>query len=281
MADEKINTEAAGAVPADKGQASDSPTDKKTDAGSDSSPEVVLDDKGKPLPWSDQPKWKQARTAERKLEALLKANDLTDPDDLLDLVQRGKTVKGKLADLNQLDVLIAKSEKLDKYEAYWQEQEELKRRNTESESETIRRLETQLKGRDAAEARKRAETEHVENTKRAISSYENEVENLIREVEVPKEQRAFLAEFFGVGNPCNDIDITDRKAIKKLISDGIKKKEAYDQAVIKQYLNSKQGIPKVTSTAGASAEGTKQKMTMKDARSIFRENMQKWADSGG
>lgn len=274
---EEIKTDAAGAVPADKGAKADSPAG--ADAKADSSPEVVVDKDGKPLPWNDQPKWKSARAAERKLNDLLKANDLTDPDDLLDLVERGKTVKGKLADLNQLDAIIERAQRLDKYEAYWKEQEELKQRQTEDPGQTIKRLEAKEKARDAAEARKRAEMEHVENTKKAISSYENEVTNLIREIEVPKEQRAFVAEFFGVGNPCNDIDITDRKAIKKLVTDGIKRKEAYDQAVIKAYLDTKQNIPKINSAAGASAEGTKPKIYLKDARKIFLETMQK--ASGG
>jgi len=278
MVEEKTNTDVAGAVPVDKGQQSDSPTDK--DAKTDSSPEVVVDDKGKPLPYDQQPKWKAARAAEKKLNDLLKANDLEDPDDLLDLVQRGKMVKGKLADLNQLDALIEKSARLDKYEAYWQEQEELQKRQTEDPEETIKRLEAKEKLREAAETRKRAEEQYVENTKKAVSAYEAEVTNLIREIEVPKEQCEFVAEFFGVGNPCNDIDITDRKAIKKLVADGIKKKEAYDQAVIKAYLESKKGIPAVTSTAGASAEVGKPKIMLKDARKIFLETMQKNALGG-
>jgi hypothetical protein len=275
---EENNTGAAGAVPANKGANADSPTG--ADAKSDSSPDVVVDEKGKPLPYDKQPKWVAARAAEKKLNDLLKANDLTDPDDLLDLVQRGKTVKGKLADLNQLDGLIEKATKLDKYEAYWKEQEELQKRQGEDPDQTIKRLEGKLNERERAEARRRAETEHVENTKRAISAYETEVHSLIGEIEVPKEQRAFVAEFFGVGNPCNDIDITDRKAVKKLVADGLKKKEAYDQAVIKAYLESKKGIPAVTSTAGTSADGTKPKIMLKDARKIFLETMQKAASGG-
>jgi hypothetical protein len=276
---EEIKTEAAGAVPADKGAKAEVPTGENKDAKADSSPEVVNDKDGKPLPWDKQPKWVAARAAERKLEALLKANDLTDPDDLLDLVQRGKVVKGKLADLNQLDSLIGKAEKLDKYEAYWQEQEERNRRNTEDPNETIKRLEAKEKARDAAENRKRAEVEHTENTKKAISGYESEVDSLIREIDLPKEQRGFFLEFFGVGNPCNDINITDRKAIKKLVADGVKKKEAYDQAVIKAYLESKRGIPKINSAAGASANEPKKIMTLKDRRNMFLERMQ--SASGG
>jgi hypothetical protein len=236
------------------------------DAKSDSSTENV--------PFDKDPRWKSARIAEKKLQELLKVNELDDPDELVDLVKSGKLVKGKVTDLNQIDGLIAKAQKLDKYEAYWREQEEQKRRQDEDPEQTIKRLERELKGREAAENRKRAEADHVENTKKAITAYEKEVENLIRETEVPKEQKDFMLEFFGVNNPCNDIDITDRKAIKKLVADGVKKKEAYDQAVIKAYLNSKKDIPKVTTTAGASVDGTKPKIMLKDARKMFLERMQ-------
>ena len=275
---EETKTEVAGAVPADKGANAGLPAG--ADAKADSSPEVVVDKDGKPLPWSEQPKWKAARAAEKKLNDLLKANGLDNSDDLSELVSHGKVVKGKLKDLNDLDDIIKDAEEIRKYRPFWKEQEELQRRQVEDPEQTIKRLEAKEKLREADEARRRAEADHVENTKKAISAYETEVTNLIREIEVPKEQRDFVAEFFGVGNPCNDIDITDRKAVKKLVSDGIKKKEAYDQAVIKAYLEGKKGIPAVTSAAGASAEPEKPKIMLKDARKIFLETMRKNASGG-
>jgi hypothetical protein len=236
------------------------------DAKADSSTESV--------PWDKDPRWKSARTAEKKLKDLLKANDLEDADDLVDLVQKGKAVKGKLADLNQLDEIIEKAAKLDKYESYWREQEEQKRRNVETPDDTIKRLENQLKGRELAEGRKREQARQVENTKRAITAYESEVGNLVHELEIPKEQHSFMLELFGVNNPCNDIDITDRKAIKRLVSEGVKKKEAYDQAVIKAYLDTKRETPRVAATAGSGADEKKPKMMLKDARKVFLERMQ-------
>ena len=277
---EEEKTVVAGAEPADKGATVGLPTDEKKDAKADSSPDVVVDKDGKPLPWSEQPKWKSARAAEKKLNDLLKANDLDDPDDLLDLVQRGKTVKGKLADLNQLDTLIEKSNKLDKYEAYWRDQEEKKRRETEDPDQTIARLEHALRNKSVAEQNREAQRQQSENAKQAIQSYEREVSGLVKDLEVPKDQQSFVLEFFGVGNPANDVDITDRKAIKKLISDGIKKKESYDQAVIAAYLKGKEGIPKIGSAAGATATETKPKIYLKDARKIFLETMQRGASGG-
>ncbi len=276
MPDEKTNTDAAGAVPADKGAIAGLPTDDKAkDAKADPSPEVVLDDKGKPLPWDQQPKWKAARQAEKKLNDLLKANDLDDPDDLLDLVQRGKTVKGKLADLNQIDEIMEKAAKLDKYEAYWRDQEEKKRREAEDPNETIARLEHALRNKYATEHHKEAQRQQTEKAKEAIQSYEREVSGLVKDLDVPKDQQGFVLEFFGVGNPANDTDITDRKAIKRLFTEGMKKKEAYDQAVIAAYLKTKGEIPKVGSAGGATTKETKPKHTLRDLRHAFQERMQR------
>ena len=281
MSDEE-KTAKAGAEPADKGQEPDSPTgeEKETkEATADSSPEVEMDKDGKPLPWNQQSKWKSARQAEKKLNELLKANDLEDPDDLIELVNSGKVVKGKLTDLNQLDELTAKAAKLDKYEAYWKEQEEQKRRADEYPEQTIARLEKELKQKENAEKNKEAQHREAEAAKQAINSFEREVTGLIQEKEIPKEQQGFVLKFFGVGNQANEIDITDRKAIKKLIQDGIKDKEAYDQAIIKAYREGKINIPKI-GTATTAPMGEKPKIMLKDARKALLEAMQRVIPGG-
>lgn len=229
----------------------------------------------KPAPFDSDPRWKSARLAEKKLQEILKANDLDDPDDLIDLVQSGKTVKGKLQDPNQIDDLISKAQKLEQYEAYWKDQEERKKREMEDPEQTIARLEQKLKAKTIEDQRKQNQQAQAENAKRAIQSYEREVVNLIKDMDIPKEHQPFINEFFGVGNPANEIDITDRKAIRKLVADGIKKKEAYDQEVIKAYLKGKGEIPKVSSSSSAPANENKPKIMLKDARKMFTEQMQK------
>ena len=248
------------------------------DAKTDSSTENV--------PWNKDPRFqefnknrKELNAASEKLQKLLKANDLEDPDDLEDLVARGKVVKGKLSDLNQLDEIIAKANKLSQYEAYWAEQEEKKRRQTEDPDSTIARLENALKTKSVKEQQREYERYQAEQAKAAINGYDSEVKNLIKEMEMPKDQQGFILEFMGVGNPANDIDITDKKAIKRLVSEAKAKKEAYDQAVIKAYLAGKGVVPKVGSASSGAPEANKPKIYLKDARRMFLETMQK--ASGG
>lgn len=242
------------------------------DAKTDSSTENV--------PWNKDPRFqefiKEKKTlsaANEKLQKLLKANELEDSDDLEDLVAKGKVVKGKLADLNQLDEIIAKANKLNQYEAYWAEQEEKKRRQTEDPDSTISRLENALKTKSAKEQQREHERYQAEQAKAAISGYDSEVKNLIKEMEMPKDQQGFILEFMGVGNPANDIDITDKKAIKRLVAEAAKKKEAYDQSVIASYLKGKGQVPKIGSGDGGAPEPNKPKIYLKDARKTFLEMM--------
>lgn len=218
-----------------------------------------------PEPWHKDPRFKSELENLKALKRLKESNGIESIDELAELVEQGKKVKGKSVDLDRLDEILAKSEKLDKYEAYWRDQEEKKKRETEYPEQTIARLEEQLKRKESADRRKEEQRIAQETAQRALKAYDNEVQSLIREIDVPKEQRDFILKFFGVGNAFNEIDITDKKAIKRLISDGIKEKEAYDQAVIQAYLKTKEDIPK-TSSAAPAAPGTPSKIMLKDAR---------------
>ncbi len=269
------NTVQTGAEPENK-------TEVKVEDKTESTPvkDVKSDSSTENVPWNKDPRFqefnkqrKELNAANEKLQKLLKANELDDPDDLEELVAKGKAVKGKLADLNQLDEIIAKANKLNQYEAYWAEQEEKKRRQTEDPDSTIARLENALRSKSVKEQQREYERYQAEQAKAAIQGYDSEVKNLIKEMEMPKDQQDFILEFMGVGNPANDIDITDKKAIKRLAADAVKKKEAYDQAVIKAYLASKGAVPKVGSSTTGVPDPNKPKVYLKDARKTFLEMM--------
>ena len=55
------------------------------------------------------PKYKAASEAASKLENLLKANDVEDVDDLVALLESGKKVHGKVADLSKIDEILAEA----------------------------------------------------------------------------------------------------------------------------------------------------------------------------
>jgi len=275
------NTEKTGAEPENKIEKIEEKTEVE---GAEPTKDVKADSSPENVPWNKDPRFqefikekKTLNAANEKLQKLLKANDLEDPDDLEDLVAKGRTVKGKLADINQLDDLIKDANTLKAYQAYWAEQEERNRRQNEDSDSTIARLEGQLKTKSAKEQQREYERYQAEQARQAIQGYDNEVKSLIKEMEMPKDQQGFILEFMGVGNPANDIDITDKKAVRRLVSEAKAKKEAYDQAVIKDYLKGKGETPKVGSSSVGAPEANKPKMYLKDARKVFLETMQKAA----
>ena len=261
---EENNSELTGSQPGN--------TEEKTDVSAESSTaNDAKSESSTDQPWHKDPRFKQELGLLKVAKSLMEKNGLESVDDLVELAESGKKIKGKESDIDMLDEIKAKAAKLDKYEAYWKDQEEKKLRETEYPDQTIARLEKQLKEKEAADRHKEQTNQQREAAQHALKSYEREVQSLVKEMDVPKEQQAFVNEFFGVGNPFNEIDITDRKAIKRLVADGIKKKEAYDQAIIKAYINGKGETPKVGTASAAAPSGDKPKIYLKDARKTLLE----------
>jgi len=192
------------------------------------------------VPWDKDPRWQEWRGAEQKLQTIMKNNEVESIEALEELIKDGVDIKGRVKDVDNIEALMEKAETLDKYEAHWAEQEEARKHEDESDSEKASRLERELKAEKGKVSAKEKEFTDRENAKKAVTTYEREVNLLLRENEsIGKEEVGFVREFFGVGNPLNDLDITDTKAIKTMVTDGIKKKEAYDQAIIKKYIDGK------------------------------------------
>jgi hypothetical protein len=246
--------------------------DVNTDSSTANTKDAKADSSDADKPWNKDPRFKEDNETfkiGKSIKALMDANDLKSFDDLTELFESGKKVFGKKIDLDRIEEAFEDSKRLKSYEVVWKQQEEQNRRNVETPEQTIARLEKALRENQHKEKTQKAQLEE----QRALTAYDAEVRSLIKEMDIPKEQQAFVNEFFGVGNPFNEIDITDKKAIKRLVADGIKKKEAYDQAIIKAYINGKDGTPKVGSTAAAVTSGEKPKIMLKDARQALHEAM--------
>ena len=264
---EENNSEKAGSQPEN--------TEEVKDVKSESSPESkdVKSESSTEQPWHKDPRFKQELGLLKAAKSLMEKNGLESVDDLVELAESGKKVKGKQVDLDRLDEIQKKAEKLDKYEAFWKDQEEKKLRDTEYPDQTIARLEKQLKAKEAADKHKEESQRQQEAAKQALKNYDREIQSLVREMELPKEQQAFAIEFMGVNNPFNEIDITDRKAISRMVADQTKKFEALKQSIIKEYIGGKESVPKTGSTASAAPMGDKPKIMLKDARKALHEAM--------
>ena len=257
---EDTNSDKAGSQPDNKDLKTDVKQDAKADVKPDSPPDKDAKPDSSPEPWHKDPRFKNDLGLLKAAKSLMEKNGLESVDDLVELAESGKKVKGKQVDLDRLEEIQAKAEKLDKYEAYWKDQEERKKRETEYPEQTIARLEEQLKKKEAADKHKEESRKQQEAAQQALKNYDREVQSLVKEMELSKEQQSFAMEFMGVNNPFNEIDITDRKAINKMVADQKKKLESFKQSVIQDYIKGKEGIPKVGSTAAAAPVKDKSKI---------------------
>lgn len=253
----------------DKVDSSTTP-DAKTEKSSDSD-----------QPWHNDPRFKQDLKLLKVAKSLIEANGLEDVSELTDLVESGKKVHGKQVDLDKLDEILAKANKLDQYQKHWEAQEELRKRGMETPEQTIARLQAERESERTERTKREQADIEAANAKKAVMFYESEIKNQLDDVEgLSADERGFLAYTLGVGNECNDINITDKRAIKRILSDSVKKynnlvKSIKEQA-IKEYREGKASIPSVPSTDGsAAATKTEPPKGLKGMRNAFAEMMRK------
>jgi hypothetical protein len=209
---------------------------------------------------------------------MLSANGLEDVADLVDLIESGKAIKGKQIDIDTIDELMQKAATLDQYNAYWKSEEERRKRETEDPAETLTRLD-----RENAELKKQiASRNQAVEGERALKNYASTVNELIMAVvpDVPKEDLPFIAEYFGVGHPFADIDITDKAAIRKMVVAGSKKLENYVQQRIKRYVDGKDSTPTIPTSGEAPVSKPQGIRSLKDARRALAELASKSANFG-
>ena len=268
-------TEKTGSEPEDKTKAADSSA-----AGSEKDGESQTHEEEN-LPWHKDPRFqkeneqrKELIKSHEKVTAIMKANDLDSYEDLLELVESGKKVLGKISDVEDIDELIEKARKLDEWSAYYARKAEQEREEGETPEQTIARLKKEKQQLEQA----RAQDQGAREGEALIKDYSKTVESTVNEVftDLPETQKQFIAKHFGVNNPFAVIDIGDKRAVKKMVIEGKKEFDALDKEIgdqaIKNYIAGKRAIPTVTSTGGATAPKTIRK-TMSTARAAMHERL--------
>src|SRR4030042_3499216 len=176
MPDEPKSTALPGSEPGKEGTQPPAPSTDKTAQVAGSQPG---EKKEESLPWDKDPRWKSARKAEQQLQSMVKANDLESIDDLVELVETGVRIRGKQVDVDELDSLIEKAKTLDKYEAYWKDQEEHRKRGEEDPQDTIKRLDDERKAKNREEKDRIEREKQAEKAKMYAEAYDSEVKKLV------------------------------------------------------------------------------------------------------
>jgi len=147
-----------------------------------------------------------------------------------------------------LDEIVSKAEKLDRYEQYWAEQEMQRENEDLLPEDKVSKLEQRLDELiDKQESEKKAKTER-EQAVAALNGFKSEVNSHLSKQDVPEEYQPFLAEYSGVDNRFNEVDITDKPGIRAMLNANIKRIQDFEQAVIKRYRDGKIQIPKISET---------------------------------
>jgi hypothetical protein len=210
------------------------------------------------------------------VEEIMEEYGLDSPGDLKEFIGGLSDMKGKIGE-HDLDTLIENTKILQKYQADWQLQEEERKREKETPEETIKRLEKENKeilnkSKNQNNRQKASKAAEV-----ALSEFGDTIDTVIKSAkDLPKEYQPFVSEFMGVDNPINEIDITDKAAIRRLTKAGIAKITAFEQAVIKRYRAGKTKIPKVKdadAAAGDTGADDRNPKTLKEAKSLLMQGL--------
>jgi len=264
-------------------KAGSQPDDKPKDEKVDSSPTQDGKEKSSDSeqPWHKDPRFKDDLKLLKSAKSLMEANGLEDVDDLKDLVESGKKIKGKPIDVDRIDEILENSNELAKMKKFWAQQDELRKRGIETPEQTIARLTAEREHIRESVVQKEQREREVYEAKQSIQNYEHEVKSQLSSVEdLPPDVREVIAWSLGVGNECNEIQLNDRKAIRKLVNDGVKKYnnmvKTIEERAIKEYLAGKKSIPDVQPTAGAVATSkTEPPKGLKGMRNALAEYMLK------
>jgi hypothetical protein len=234
---------------------------KDVNADSSKAEDVKEKSSDSEVPWHKDPRFKddlESLKLGKSIKGLIEANGLEDVDELKDLISSGSKIKGKQVDLDKIDEILEKANTLDKYKRYWEQQEELRRRGAETPEETIARLNQRLQEREEHELLKQKKELEAKQAQDSIEKYDKVVYSQLDSFEdLNPEVKKILAWSLGIGNECNEIDINDRKEVKRVVNDGVKKYNDLVKTIkeqgIKEYLSGKASIPSVPTNSGTVA----------------------------
>lgn len=239
--------------------------DKMAEEIKDTTKEDVTDkdgDKSSPI---DKGEFEKAKGSAEALSSLLEDHGFDSIEDLKTEMSDGKELKDLLGDADANEIL-AKAKTLDSYEKHWAKEEEKAKYEEEDTDDKVARLEKELNFLKKSKIDEEARKGVLQDNQKALNTFNTEVKNLVENNEaIPEEYRLFVAEFLGVDNPANEIDITKPAEIRKMHKQQTKKVQDWEQAVIKRYRDGKSEVPVMTKTEPLDVEQVKEKQPQTSA----------------
>lgn len=236
------STDQTGQGTADSQTADDGKVDGDGDTGSD--------DKEKPPPYDQDPKWKAARAAEKKVNDLLESHGYDSMDELVEALNRGQTLS-QLVGNYDANELVNEYQEFQRVKQYWAEQEAARQKANEQPEETIARLEREKK--EIIEGRKREEADRqaIEESKRVVQEFDDGVRKFVNsDPDISDSDKKMLVQFLGVDNEMTVVDYTDKAAVKRALGAGKQRFSKFikdiKQKAVDEYIAGKSDVTPMT-----------------------------------
>lgn len=223
----------------------------------------------------DAAKYEEAVKAQESFGAILEKHGFDSLEELQEAVDSGESLRQLIGnrDANQM---VEDVELFDKYKAHWEEQEKQKLKEEEEPDDTISRLEKELNDTKKAEFDRKNKSKAVKEAEAAIRFFNNTATSEIDKSDLPKEYAPYLSTYLGVDSPATNVDVSKKTEIRKHAQQGIKDFKAFEQVVIKNYLNGKSEVTKVPPADTTKAPVDKEpenKNGLEGLRATFAERM--------
>ena len=214
-----------------------------------------------------------AKAVQSKLTEVLEKHGYEDIDEFEADYESSSELR-KTVGKRDINKLIGAQDELEKIHEYWAEMKAKKQMETESEDETINRLARENQNLKLTKKQEAQIIEDQREAKQMIKNYNTEVTSFIDKEEIPKSQRQFLKEYLGVDNKFNDIDISDKNAIKRNAKQGVDTFKKLQKQIIEDYRSGKLAIPDITPVEDnvVATDETKPK-NLKEAKKLLLERM--------
>lgn len=230
----------------------------------DGEDEQFLDETGKPLPFNNDPRFRNALKAQRVVKGWMEENEVETVEDLQELVRSGKAVVGRGLDEQGLDEILRKATRMDQVEEFWQSQREAQQRENESSDEREDRL-----MRENSELRQRLSGKNAaDESKIALDKFQRETHGFVETVgkDLDREAQKDLEFLMGVDHPFGEIDITNPGQVQRMGKQVQKVVDRIEQRAIKGYIEGKKGIVRIGSSSTPPIQQPQTPQNFKEAR---------------
>lgn len=216
----------------------------------------------------------QESNVNSKIETILEEHGYDNLDEMVQELSASKELQDQVGN-RDIKKLLKAQEELDRIHTYWAEKEAEEREKNEMPDETIERLKKEKKELQKKFQKELSARDAEEESAKIIKTYNSEVNNTITKEKLSENEKEFVSKFFGVGNPFNEVDISNKAAVRRMVNDGLKEYKKFKEAIIDDYLKSKGKNPPMSKTDKTSAPSSGGIKSLKDAHKAFREAMTK------